>query len=626
MPLFGPPEIFEMDPHLQSFYEGNYGKLIHHFQEKSTQKSLSPQDQHMQLITKYLYNNINPISGLQELSQQILTSSTCADGWPISSSYGLIQYHSCIFHYYCCNFSECLRILDQIWHNIDLYDYFFKICVSILTIEICIITNSRKNLEKVKECLENFPEDRTNVRDETQRSREDNARTRKSNLKIAKLKEAPLRNEDEIIKIDDEVIQPKLGRIKLYFKQKGLNESTCNSLIERIQFASLRLSISQSVYRNSNNTTLEIFNHSKPPFTIYQLLPLFSATLSLGHMDNFSNLITQFNSQHFAIYNASAVLELHAKHYSNALLYFSKAFNCRSNQNLDHPYEQVAYGIGLSLLLKNKPRKAFKYLYGLIPVMHDFPYLWLRLSEACIMHFKNHVKKLRVLHQYSPSIARKLSTPKRSYIILPISDYQLFLRYPPEIMEDKHHFDGELNLTLEFADICASKAIELCNQSQTTLKARAFLLRSYIALELGDGEKAIDFSKKSQDFIVSQASQLSQTGSEALLSQLYTIYSCQGHLLIGDYSAVSGPISKLMFDLSFNSKSNTEDNILMGYLTAARVYQMKPDTKTLQQIEKLSMGRLSHKPIVILAKVALKLQDGKTHEALELLNNKNNSD
>ena len=552
---------------VQLFYKGFdsfecFKQILNSLNEKKSKSELSLQEQHLEIILNFFHNdNFNPIPNLQKLSNIIFSTATSEDNWPINSTYGLIQYHMCIFYYYFRNFQECLKILDNLWKRIRIYDNILQLCISLLTIEICIASQTEDNLQAAKELIE----------------------TKFLNRK------------------DD---------LCSFLKGKGFSESLINSILTRINISNQRITALQSTLHHATETLeciiknpIDSSSHSNSDYDlVYNVLPLMNAALSLNSVNKYESFLNIFpqnqNQTHFVISNGRGIYELMNKRYSTALLHFSKALNSRRDQNLNHPYEQIIYNVGLSLLMKRKPRKAFKYLYSLIPVMSNTPYLWLRLAECCVMYFKNRVQKLR-RNQLSPVIFKKFSTPTRSNTILPTSDAKLFSRFPKET-NPKTSFPGENNMTLEFAEKCASKAFVLSENNQQ-LHFNALLLHLYIFLELGDINRAVELSNANQ-WLPNDT--------------FYQIYSSHAYYLKGDSKIAGEKVSKLVLTSSFNSLP--KENLLMIYQTAARVNQSNQDvTKYLNKASEQD----SRSPDVVLTKVAFELQNRRNNnEALNLLN------
>jgi hypothetical protein len=134
------------------------------------------------------------------------------------------------------------------------------------------------------------------------------------------------------------------------------------------------------------------------------------------------------------------------KRSSSALLAFSKALTTRERREIIHPFQQIVYGVrlSLSLLLKQQPKESFRHLHPIIPCCPRFPYLWLRHAERCVLYFRQRVVKLT-------GFIAQTHDPTRTYTVLPKSDTRW-----------AEADDVGATTTLE----CARMAVELSGENQ----------------------------------------------------------------------------------------------------------------------------------------------------------------
>jgi CCR4-NOT transcription complex subunit 10 len=311
----------------------------------------------------------------------------------------------------------------------------------------------------------------------------------------------------------------------------------------------------------------------------------------------FSALSSAPDQNHYVIRVHHGLSELLQKRYSSALLAFSKALNSRKRCEIIHPFHQIVYGVGLSLLLKQQPKEGFRYLYAIIPCCSRFANLWLRLAECCVLYFRQRVVKLRKQYQLTGVIARKLTTSTRTYTVLPMSDSRLFAKWA-EIDEI-----GAM-MTLEFAEKCARMAVELCGKNQL-LEQKSVLLCQYICLEMGDWQRANELSQK-----------LLGSSAEPFTRFLARVYASQACFGMKDYVNACAVLKPNLIEVQFN---RTPEYGIMLYQTAWRTHQAS------QEVDKspIYMGKaLEVDPScreVVLTKVAADLQNKKMGNALVIL-------
>lgn len=250
-------------------------------------------------------------------------------------------------------------------------------------------------------------------------------------------------------------------------------------------------------------------------------------------------------------------------------------------------------------MLKQKPRKAFHYFYSLLDILQDFPYLWIRLAECCVLFFKKTVSKIRGAKQMSRLIARRLSTPTKTYTILPIRDYKLFSRYG-RISEGI-----EANLTLEFGERCARNALNLCNETQSALRINATLLWEYISLEIGNYEQTIEINKN----VIAN-----NNINDSVVKFLSRIYASQANFMLGEYQSAFANLKPNLIEVTLSKECG-----VMLYQTAwlASLGNNEPDKSQNFLNKAVEIDPNSWE--VQLTKAALELQNKRTSQALAIL-------
>lgn len=548
------------------FYTENYEQLIASLESA---KELSMQESHNLAITKFLKNGENPLPVLQSFVDQIGTETDGTSTWPIHPSWNFLLYHIALYNFCVGNVKECITTLDNLFNHQDNIDVVVMACMSLLGIELFIRFNEDQFLERSQNYLK--------------------------------------------------VHFPTPESVKEALSSKISDEKFLNKMVESIQFADLRVQVSKAqklppdeakaIFEKiveSSNISQDTKNRVLLP--LKQVIPIANAALLIGDQRYIPILESADDQSHFALFNNRGIFELTQKRYSSALLYFSKALNSRKNNTITHPYQQIIYNIGLSLLMKKKPKKAFRFLHSVIPFMSKSPYLWLRLGECCVMHYKQRVAKLRKEKQYSPVIGKKLCTKTHSFIILPQTDYKLYESYP---------LTGEgviSDLNLNFAEKCTRNAISLCGDKYPQICQNAKLLNSFISLELGDGRRASEMGKS-----VYTSGNIDQQHQF-----LAKIYDAQGHYLMGDSTEARGILSRLMIESNIRSE---EEKFAAYSITFTHVCIASNDIKKAQdQLKKATEADVScNRPEVVLTKVALDLRNHKIKQAIATLNSFNSN-
>jgi CCR4-NOT transcription complex subunit 10 len=209
------------------------------------------------------------------------------------------------------------------------------------------------------------------------------------------------------------------------------------------------------------------------------------------------------------------------------------------------------------------------------------------------------VAKLRRQYQLTSVISRRLTTPIRTYTVLPMSDIRLFARYP-----ENDEF-GPL-LTLEFAEKCARNAIEMCGDSHPVLKQKSSLLCEYICLELGDWEQTNELNKA-----------LTGPAGDPITKFLSRVYAAQASYMMHDFGNACGLLKPNLIEVQVNQRL---EYATMLYQTAWRAFQANNSEKDKSQIymNKAAEGDANCREM-ILTKVAAELQNKKIQNALKCL-------
>ena len=332
---------------------------------------------------------------------------------------------------------------------------------------------------------------------------------------------------------------------------------------------------------------------SNPKLPLAKGIPLSALAFYFGDLEKSSEILeTITDAASYAVYNNRGIFELLKGRYSSALLHFSKALNARHNNELVYPFHRVAYNMGLSLLFKGKPKRAFKYLHSIIPLMKDSPFLWLRLAECIVMYYKQRIAKLRRKTQLSPVVAQKLCTARQTFYVLPATDVKVFETDTKKTPD----------MTLSFAANCAKNCIALCKPNQTDVKDRAQMVCSFICLELGDGKNANEMGKS-----VSQ-------GLSFEHQFLAKIYAAQGVMMNGYYEEASKVLSRLLVESSFSQEK--EQNTLNN-LTLARVFMKIGETKKAESQLSRAAEPDPRRPEVVLTNVWVDIQRKHTTQAIQ---------
>ncbi|KAH0790245.1 CCR4-NOT transcription complex subunit 10 [Histomonas meleagridis] len=525
------------------------------------------QERHNLATTKFLKSGENPLPLLESFVQQIRSESSSE--WSTHPSFNLLLYHIALINFSIGNIKECVSVLDELLAHTDTIDVVIMTCICLLGIELSIRHGEDKFLPKAESFLQaNFPT-------------------------------------PESIR---EQIFPKIS-----------DENFLSRITEDIQFHQLRLQVSKSsklpieeskpiFERIVESSNISQDSKNRVTLPLKQVIPIANAALLIGDQRYVPILESTTDQFHPALLNNRGVHELLQKRFSSAMLYFSKALNSRTTSELTHPYQQIAYNVGLSLLMKGNPKKAFRFLHATISTMPEFPYLWLRLAECCVMYYKKRVSKLRKEKQYNPVISKRMSTGTRTFIVLPQTDYRLFESYPIDIPD----------LNLGFAEKCTRNAIALCNDNSKleNVKRSAELLNAFISLELGDGRRAAEMGKAVYTSInVDQQKQF-----------LAKMYAAQGLAMIGDSTEARAILARL--PIESNIQKEKEESAIYT-VTFSHVYMASHDIKKAQeqlinfQKKAVEAEEFNNRPEVVLTKVALELRSNRTQQAIATLNSFN---
>lgn len=546
------------------FYQENYDAV-----EKELAETQDPslQEIHNLAIVRFLTTGENPLPQIQKIADSI-KADTPSDNWPIHPSWNLLNYHIALYHFEVRNTKECSSVLESLWNNSECVDDLIILCVSLLTIEYSIRVEDHPCTEKA---LEFF---------------------------------------------NKEFSEPET--LSKYLKSKNYEDQFIEKIIEDVSYAKLRYDVARLTRKPIEESKIDLENIlNAVPITqdaknrillpVKQVIPLACAALYTNDQAIYVPVLeTSANQNHYALLNNRGIYELLQSRYSSALLHFSKALDARHNSAVVHPYHQIVYNIGLSLLMRQRPQEAFQYLYSIIPLMSRSPYLWLRLAECCLMFYKQRVAKLRKETQLSPVIARKFCTSTRSFIILPQTDYKLFEKYQMKDNEGLEHLD------LYFAEKCTRNCIALCNEDLAPVRRSAELICSFISLEFGDGRRAAEVAK----------SVYTSTVVDPQIQFLAKIYAAQGYSLMGDTAESNRILSRLLIESSRDLRE--KEAFTVHSLTFTRVSMESQDLRKAQNL----LSRLQEsdiapgtalRPEVVLTRVALELKNRKPLQALSTI-------
>lgn len=536
------------------FAQGCYGEVVSGL-EGINDPSLP--EMHNLAICKYLEFGTNPTQELQKLIDNIRAETITPGAWPTNPSFSLLMYHLALINFRLSQYHQCVSVLNEIWGNYDKIEKHIVLFVALLTIELSIRSHEQSNLENAFSFIQtNFPTSET-----------------VSTLLLSK-------------NIDPRIIQ---------------------DVIFGIQFSKLRVQVANAIKKpisQASRAELESIistaeaADSKGTLPVLKALPLACAALRLGDQPKYQSILESTDAGNFAVLNNRGLLELVQGRYSSALLHFSRALNARRNSELAFPFHRVAYNIGVPLLMKGKPRSAFRFLHAVVPLMPRSPYLWLRLAEACAAFYKQRVRKLRAATQLSPVIAERYATASRTYSVLPPSDAAVFARDP------KEHGD----ITPAFGERATRNCIALCGDSPTLTPVRhaAELLCAFFALELGDGQRAAAMGRA--------ASADPAGGGQALF--LAKIYLAQGELLSGAPEDASRTLSRLIIECNVQRDKGHQ---VAHALTFARVALATGELPKVEAHLKKAAEPGEHRAEVALAQAELDLHRRHARQALTAL-------
>lgn len=540
------------------FYEGKYDSLLSIYSKLETKTS---QDLLNCAIAGFLSDGRSPMPELEKAEKMMFSEATKKDDWPLHRSWAVLQYNKALFLLATGDYTAAGKVLDFLWANRRFIANTTLVFVALLMLELAVRVQNPKRAQEASEFLKDIPKDGSFT----------------ESLSIPN---------KEVVRRVAEMIQLSKLRSNVVVETANNNE------------------IAHAFFREVVTTWERSNSDSKNPqktLSLPQLLPFACAALYLQDHSKMETLLRLAPDQnHCVVLNNRGVLDIIQKRYSSALLLFSKALGTRSKDEIVYPYHRVLYNIGFCLLSKEKPKKAFRYFYSIVPFLSDFPYLWMRLAECCAMYFKKRVAKLRRRYQLTGVIARRLSTASKTYTILPMSDSRLFARY--------RKTDGiSSKLTLEFGEKCARNAMRLCSESQANLKQSAMLLCQYISLELGDWKRAQMLSKSPPGATPDAATRI--------LSMCYT---SQAFYMMKDFTNADSTLKKHIFDQIGFCNSNPE-YATMIYQTTSRVAEAKKEKdKYIKSLNKCPSEEKNCREVVLL-QVAFELQNKRVEKALTCL-------
>jgi hypothetical protein len=161
-------------------------------------------------------------------------------------------------------------------------------------------------------------------------------------------------------------------------------------------------------------------------------------------------------------------------------------------------------------------------------------------------------------------------------------------------------------MNLEFADRAARNAISLCteNAALEPVRKSAELLAAFVALELGDGRRAVEMG--------GAVAAWNQADSQRLF--LAKIYAAQGHSIAGDAQEAGRILARLKVEAIRDLKE--KDVSVVHQLTFARVALAGQDLRKAGSQLKSAETR----PEGVLMKVAIGLKQKNPHSAIDTIN------
>lgn len=515
--------------------------------------------QHNLAILNYLVDGKNPFPVFMDITKKIQDECKSNDLWLIHPSWALLNYHIALYYYQRCQYENCSYILSSIWLHANFVDDLTLLFVSLLSMDLVTSVNDWRYFDKARAFL---------------------AEKVKKGEPVAALKE---------------------------LLNKHFGDTQKRQIIEdQIRYVSLQVNIAKHIIKNDDVSRSEIQKILsqyllQKNLTIHQIFPLLSASLFVKNYDAYGKIleaVPNLYSSDCSIVNNRGVYDILKEKYSSALLHFSKALGTRGNDEVTNPYHQVLYNIGLSLLFKQKPRKAFEVFHSIIPVIPKFSYLWLRLSECCVMYYKKHIAKLRAKMQLSQVISRRFSTPTRCFTILPTSSAKLYSNY----MDTKNGTLEDLNL--EFAQRCALNAVHLSGK-KGQLFISALLICTYISLEMNEWEQAANYAKEI----------ISSPEADSAIKFTARVYGAQALCMLHEKEKAIEYLRTQILEVAIGQSKKS----IMFYLTYAQLYIFNQDYQSaFYYLSKVS-EQDQNCPEYILTRVQYEIKKGGVNEGLRIL-------
>ncbi|EAY19404.1 hypothetical protein TVAG_101220 [Trichomonas vaginalis G3] len=538
------------------FYQEKYKQLIEKY-EKIPNQSISVQ--HNLAILHYLVDGTNPFPTFMDITKKIQVECDSNNLWLIHPSWALVNYHIALFYYQRCQYENCSYILSSIWLHADFVDDLTMLFVSLLSIDLVRTVNDWKFFDKARAFLA-----------------------------------------EKVIKGE-----PVPALKQLLVKHFG-DTPRCHIVEDQIKNVSMQVKIAKYITSSDEQSKNDVqklllqYTNQKS-LSIHQAFPLLSAAVYVNNNAAYGKVLDLIQNQFqtdTSIINNRGVYDILKEKYSSALLYFSNALNTRSNDEVTNPYHQVLYNIGLSLLFKQKPRKAFEVFHSLIPVIPKFPYLWLRLAECCVMYYKKHVSKLRAKTQISPVIARRFSTPTRSFTILPASNAKIYNRF----RDTKNGIFEDLNL--EFAQRCALNAVHLSDK-KSQLLISALLICTFVSLEMSEWEQAANYVKEI----------ISNTDADSAIKFTARVYGAQALCMLHDKEKAIEYLRTQILEVAIGQSKKS----IMFYLTYAQLYILNQDYESARAYLSKVTEQGQNVPEYVITSVQYSLKKGDTNDGLRVL-------
>jgi len=467
--------------------------------------------QHNRALMRFFADSVDITEELLRIHRNIKEKCGKGSKNPIHPSWNLVSYHLALWFFQRCQIDKTLSILDDLWNGLSDIEEFLQLLICLLSIEVFSYQPNLCRSYGFYQLACNFVTSK--------------------------------------VKGNDYYINLAKKRLQNY--------PFLNQVIERILNAHVRLHFAYLVSSVDDNAKETIASDFQKSFVVSELKSkglsetkagvILSVLIYVQENERFKTVLDMVSDHTSTFYmNNNGVFNFIKQKYCSALFEFSKITESKDVFCVFHPYQQTLYNIGISLLFKKRPKKAFIVLSKLSSVMPKHAYIWLRMAECCVMFYNQKVTKLR--KQYP---LKFYSTATRSIAVLPISDYKNFCQ---------HYGKKQLNLpslSLEYAEVCVRKAIENATEKQNNVKTSATYIGSYICLELGKWDAASVYAKNVW----------SEKSNDRNWRFATRLYSAQASMMMRQSP------SENLNSLLFESQNQSKNNLSMMYTsTVARSY------------------------------------------------------